>query len=94
MCLGNRYGSTAPDSLLTSLAACLGSAMGLRGADIALNAPYQGGYISRYCGQRPLPWIQVEFSRALYMQNGSPWPGRVEELNGQFGEALLLYFGC
>lgn len=35
---------------------------------ISLNRPFQGGYITKHHGAKgPLPWVQVEFNRALYL---------------------------
>lgn len=35
---------------------------------VSLNRPFKGGYITKHHGTAgPLPWIQIEFNRALYL---------------------------
>ncbi len=100
-CLGNRHHQTCPRPLLESLANALRRSFGLDDAGVALNTPFSGGYITRHYGGRPLPWIQVEMSRALYLE--PPWfnaatltvaPERLRELREKFYQALCIFFGC
>ncbi len=83
---------TAPPSLLNSLARALAGELQHEDAEIGtcasavlLNHPFKGGYITRMHGREgPVPWIQVEFSRALYLPDrfvssarpGGPAPER------------------
>lgn len=87
LCLGNRFGETAPDDLMEALGNCLADAFELDESELAYNHPYAGGYISRRYGGRPIPWIQIEVSRAFYTQDG-PYAGRLEDLNLRFQQAL------
>ena len=61
-----------------------------------MNWPFQGGYVARRHGRAPLPWIQVEMNRALYL--AEPWfdeqrrlvdPGRLDALRERFWRALV-----
>ncbi len=60
-----------------------------------LNDPFRGGHISRHHSMRgPLPWIQLELSRALYLPlQFGPVPGvadvrRLADLRGKILSAL------
>ncbi len=99
ICLGNAFGKTCSNELLEKLKGCFMQAFSLDQRDVALNDPFAGGYIVRRYGNKPLPWVQVEMSRGLYMK--SPWFDRVSltvddkrlgELNRMFQSALNLFF--
>lgn len=70
-CLSNGEGLTCPNELLVDLAKALEAAFGCRDKDIRLNDPFKGGFVTRRHGMRPVPWIQVEMNRKLYL--GDPW---------------------
>ena len=66
---------------------------------MTINKPFSGGYITRAYGMRPVPWVQVELNRSLYL--APPWfdraglrmdKTRLRELNRMFEHALELYF--
>jgi N-formylglutamate deformylase len=64
-----------------------------------LNDPFRGGYISRHhAAHTPLPWIQLELSRALYLPpHFGPIPGdsemsRLKDLQGKVIAALERTF--
>lgn len=99
LCLGNRQGESCPNETTELLAVCLRECLNLRGADITLNQPFGGGYITRTHGYRPVPWIQVEMSRDLFLKppyfNSETWEmdeSRLRELRTRFGDALRLFF--
>jgi N-formylglutamate deformylase len=93
-CLGNGEGQTCDDRLLRQLGARLCEAFDCRSEEVALNRPFKGGYITRRHGRNPLPWIQVEMNRSLYL--AEPWfggnervaPERLRELRERFWTAL------
>jgi N-formylglutamate deformylase len=94
-CLSNGEGRTCDDSLLAGLAARLAAAFECPAEEVLLNRPFKGGYITRRHGRNPLPWIQVEMNRVLYLAD--PWfdprerrvdPERLLELRERFWTAL------
>ncbi len=94
-CLSNGEGQTCDDQLLAGLAARLAATFDCPAEEVVLNRPFKGGYITRRHGRSPLPWIQVEMNRALYLAD--PWfdadarrvqPERLLELRERFGTAL------
>lgn len=63
ICLSNA-GVTCPEDWLKSMAECLEEAFGL---PVSLNHPFKGGHIIRsHAGE--LPWVQLELSRAPFME--------------------------
>ena len=100
ICLGNNHGKSCPQKITDRLAACFREGFGLEEKDVVLNRPFAGGYITRTYGEGPLPWVQVEMNRILYLSE--PWfdantltvePQRLQELNQRFRNTLLLFFG-
>ena len=95
-CLSNRRGRTCSDHTMERLAGCIAESYGIDKSDIRFNDPFQGGHITGTYGNNPLPWIQVEMNRSLYLPEG--WPEevpdaeRLRELRGMFGDALRMYF--
>jgi formiminoglutamase len=70
-CLSNDEGRTCDDEMLRRLAASISEAFECPPAEVALNRPFKGGYLTRRHGRNPLPWIQVEMNRSLYLAD--PW---------------------
>ena len=98
-CLGNARGQACPPETARRLADCLRRAFELQEHEVTLNQPFSGGYITRTYGGRPLPWIQVEMNRSLYL--AAPWferetlamdSKRLSELKRRFERALTLFF--
>lgn len=98
-CLGNRFGASSPDEAALKMKSCLVDAFELNEEDVAVNKPFAGGYITRHYGNNPLPWIQVEMNRKLYLK--APWfdaekltisGDRTAELNQRFYQALRIFF--
>jgi N-formylglutamate deformylase len=99
ICLGNGQGKSCSEEMTKKLAHCFREAFDLGPAEVAINRPFSGGYITRTYGQNPLPWIQIEMNRRLYLS--PPWfnqqglsvtKQRLEELNRSFEAALRLFF--
>ena len=91
ICISNRgdeYGEpsdepiTAPAHLLRALQDALYEQFQHEDInDIALNRPFQGGYITMHHGtEGALPWIQVEINRALYLPAGKALTAKPDEL--------------
>lgn len=101
ICLGNRGGETCSMETLSLLAACFRETFQLEPTQVALNHPFAGGYITRRYGGKPVPWIQIELNRSLYL--APPWfdaatltmqPDRLCTLNTLFLEALTCFLAC
>ena len=83
------------DDTLRRLAAAITRAFECSEDDVQLNRPFRGGYITRRHGRNPLPWIQIEMNRSLYLAD--PWfdsetrtanESRLVELRERFARAL------
>jgi formiminoglutamase len=61
ICLSNA-GGTCPQNWFHLMAECLADSFGF---EVALNSPFQGGYIIR-THAKELPWVQLELSRAEF----------------------------
>ena len=99
ICLGNAHGKACDQVIVKKLAKCFCQAFQLEEKDITINQPFAGGYITRTYGNNPLPWVQVEMNRSLYL--AAPWfdpitlqvdNHRLMELNDRFKKTLELYF--
>lgn len=99
ICLGNVRGQSASPETAARLADCFRTAFSLRESDVTVNRPFAGGYITRTYGNNPVPWVQVELNRSLYLSE--PWfersalrmdHNRLKELNAMFEKALELFF--
>lgn len=63
ICLSNAHG-TCPQDWFEKLAQCLEASFD---SEISVNRPFKGGYIIRSHSSE-LPWVQIEFSRAPFLQ--------------------------
>ena len=99
ICLGNVHGKACPPEMAERLADCFREAFLLEKEDVSVNEPFAGGYITRTYGNNPVPWVQVEMNRLLYLS--SPWfdpvaltvdNRRLTQLNNRFKEVLECYF--
>ena len=98
-CLSNRDGKTSTIETLELLASCIGESFGIDRNEISLNNPFHGGHITKTYGNNPLPWIQVEMNRDLYLSKDwfdydtlSIDSSRLRELNQMFENSLNLFF--
>jgi formiminoglutamase len=94
-CLSNLDGTTASHELLAQLADAISRAYHISAAQVGLNDPFKGGYITQRHGGGRLPWIQVEMNRVLYLADA--WfdadrlrvaPERLAELRERFRAAV------
>ena len=99
ICLGDVNGSSCPHEVTEKLARCCQKAFGLSSSEVMLNQPFSGGYITREYGKNPVPWIQFEMNRSLYL--AEPYferaklvvdPKRIQELKRCFHLMLNLFF--
>lgn len=100
VCLGNAHGRSCSQEAAAAMAACFRRAFSLEENDVTINRPFAGGYITRRYGGHPLPWIQVELNRDLYLRETffnrrtlSVDKSRILEIRQMFEEALRLYCG-
>ena len=82
------------------LAECFQTTFELNASEVTIDKPFSGGFITRTYGNQPVPWIQIEISRALYL--AEPWfdkdklsvkQSRLKTLREQFQNTLVLFFG-
>lgn len=98
-CLSNQDGKTCSNEMISHLAECISKSYFIDRQDISINDPFQGGYITKTYGNNPIPWIQVEMNRKLYLTE--PWfdtdslsvdNDRLKDLNKKFQNSLELFF--
>lgn len=99
ICVGNVRGKACSMEMAERFADCLRHAFSLGLYEVTLNQPFAGGYITRTYGGNPVPWLQVEMNRALYLnprwferQTLTMHTDRLQELKRQFATALELFF--
>lgn len=94
-CLGDNYGKACNPKLTHSLARIIQEVLQLSEGEVTHNNPFAGGYITQQHGYNPIPWIQLEMNRCLYLEE--PWfddqtltlqPGRIQQLNLKLREVL------
>ena len=98
-CISNWDGRTSSGEMIGILADCVSESFSIDRKDIHVNDPFHGGYITRTYGNNPVPWIQIEMNRNMYV--APPWfdedslsvdAARLRELNGWFKDSLDLFF--
>ena len=98
-CLSNQDGNTSSDEMINLLADCISESYAIERSDVSLNDPFHGGHITKTYGNNPVPWIQIEMNRDLYLS--SPWfdaktlsvnPDHLQKLNQCFEKSLELFF--
>lgn len=97
--------TTAPEELVLALRDALLAAFRHEDVEVdavSINAPFRGGYIClRHGRSGPLPWLQLELSRALYLPvDGDPRPEpdldsvkRLDDLRSKILGALRRMLG-
>jgi formiminoglutamase len=98
-CLSNQDGKTSSNEMIELLASCISESFEIERKEISLNDPFHGGHITRTYGNNPLPWIQVEMNRDMYLSKAwfdaetlSIDSSRLRDLNRQFENSLNLFF--
>ena len=98
-CLSNQDGKTSSNEMIEQLAKSIQHSFSLEKDDVQLNKPFKGGYITKTYGNKPIPWIQVEMNRDLYLSK--EWfdhdnleidKKRLTKLNQMFEEALIQFY--
>lgn len=97
--LGNLEGKSCSHEWLKLLADCFQEVFKMNEDEISMNFPFKGGFITQKYGQNPIPWIQIEMNRSLYLT--SPWFdaeslkiefSRLENLNRLFDETIKNFY--
>ena len=98
-CISNNDGQASSQDVLELLADSISEAYSIDRKEIFLNDPFHGGHITRTYGNKPIPWIQIEMNRDLYLK--SPWfnenalsvdTAHLQKLNKQFENSIELLF--
>ena len=98
-CISNNDGKTSTQEMIELLADSISESYSINRNEISLNDPIHGGHITRTYGNSPVPWIQVEMNRALYLS--SPWfdedalsvdANYLQKLNKHFENSLEILF--
>lgn len=66
-CISNQDGKTCPQEMLDKLSECISESFSIEMSEISLNDPFKGGHITKTYGNNPVPWIQIEMNRDLYL---------------------------
>ena len=97
-CLSNQNGQTSSQGLMDFLAECIVESFSISKDDVFFNEPFKGGYITKTYGFNPLPWIQIEMNRSMYLSED--WfdndtlkidRTRLADLNKMFENALNMF---
>ncbi|MBS3921948.1 MAG: N-formylglutamate amidohydrolase [Nitrosarchaeum sp.] len=98
-CLSNQDGKTSSKEMITLLADSIAESFEINSSEIKLNDPFHGGYIIKTYGNNPIPWIQIEMSREMYLLK--PWfdedtleieSVHLKSLNKKFEKSLKRFF--
>ncbi len=97
--LGNYHGKACDFETTEKLAAAFREIFRLNSLQATINKPFSGGYITRKYGNHPLPWIQIEMNRCLYLDDRWFNPeemkineNRLKVLNTRFERVVELFF--
>ncbi len=98
-CISNNLGKTCPDSYLEELSKIIAKIFSFDSVDITVNQPFKGGFIARYWGNNPIPWIQIEINRKLYLNDQyfdssakTVKPERLKYLNKKMNEVIKNFY--
>ena len=96
--LGNLDGAACPNEIVLLLAQSFRFVFNLSDKEVTINRPFKGGYITQKFANDPIPWIQIEMNRILYLE--SQWfdgekleinRNRLVQLNAKFLDTLLMF---
>ena len=97
--LGDAEGQACPAEITEKLRRSFMEVFGFQENEVTINDPFKGGFITRYYGNKPIPWIQIEMNRKLYLSEeyfdyttllmkGT----RLKELNDSFRKVLIDFY--
>jgi N-formylglutamate deformylase len=98
--LGNLHGKACDFSATERLAHAFREEFRLEDYHVKINVPFAGGYITRKYGKKPIPWIQIEMNRCLFMEEQWFNAGtteinlnRLKVINAKFRKVVERFFG-
>lgn len=98
-CIGSNHGKSCSKELAQKMARCFRAAFDLKENEVVVDQPFAGGFITTTYGNKPIPCIQIEMNRKLYL--ASPWfdkkklmvtHTRLDQLRENFKNAIRLFF--
>ena len=98
-CISNNDGKSSSHEMVELMASCISKAFEVDRSEVSINDPFHGGYITRTYGNDPVPWIQIEMNRDMYLVQ--PWfdkknlniqESHLNKLNQQFEKCLNHFF--
>ncbi len=99
VCLGSRHGQSCSAAMMQRMAGAMRRAFDLREDQLAIDRPFAGGHITKLYGNNPLPCIQIELNRGLYLDsdwldgcNSQANIEKIHDLRQKFSYALELFF--
>ena len=97
--LGSNFWGSCPEKMVQRMADCIRTAFNLDATDVVIGKPFSGGHITRTYGNKPVPCIQIEMSRTLYLNqpcfNANTLtvnPSRLAQLQLNFKDTLKMFF--
>ncbi|MFW6290117.1 MAG: N-formylglutamate amidohydrolase [Mariniphaga sp.] len=97
--LGNNHGKACDNKTTGKLAVAFMEVFRLGEKHVTINEPFAGGFITRRYGNQPIPWIQIEMNRCLYLDDRWFNPSemeinenRLKVLNQRFKKVVELFF--
>jgi formiminoglutamase len=96
--LGDAEGTACNSEITEQLRQSFIKVFGFSEDTVTINEPFKGGFITRHYGNNPIPWIQIEMNRKLYLSgeyfdyDSLQMKGnRLYQLNGRFREVLFRF---
>ncbi len=98
VCISNNSGQACDNRITRILAQCFQQYFGVDAGTVMINKPFNGGYITSEYGYNPIPWLQIEINRSLYLHPN--WFNsktltidnkRLESLNHLFHRTLVEF---
>jgi len=97
--LGDAEGTACDGAITEKLKKSFVEVFGFNREEVSINKPFKGGFITRNYGNKPIPWIQIEMNRKLYLSeeyfsyDSLQMKGnRLIELNWKFKEVLQNFY--
>lgn len=97
-CLSNQDGKTSSKEMIELLADCISQSFSVDRDEIYLNSPFHGGHITKTYGNNPVPWIQIEMNRNMYLSQDcfneealTIDENRLKDLNNMFEDSLARF---